>query len=64
MACYYEPQWDVVAGDFLSEELGKLQHINMLCNFDPTYFLVIKAAFQISEAYEARLPEGGDMIYH
>ena len=47
VACYYEPQWDVVADDFLSEELGELEHINMSCNFDLTYFLVIKAAFQI-----------------
>ena len=64
VACYYEPQWDVVADDFLSEELGELEHINMSCNFDPTYFLVMKAAFQIPEAYEVRLPEGGDVIYH
>ena len=45
VACYYEPQW--VGDDFLSEELGELEHINMSCNFDLTYFLVIKAAFQI-----------------
>lgn len=53
-----------VTDNSLNEYLETLEHINRPCNFDPDYFPVLKAAFQIPPAYEVRMPEVGEKIYH
>lgn len=63
-ACSYKSPGGEVSDVLLSEDLGKLEHINRPCNFDPIYLPYVKAAFQIPSDYEVRMPESGEMIYH
>lgn len=63
-ACFHEPEWVNVTDEILSGELGELEHINRPCNLDPSYFSVVRAAFQIPSTYEVRMPEEGERIYH